>query len=345
VGAQSGRFVISLDFELYWGIRHMPWAAHYMPNLVGARKAIPDLLAMFSRYATHATWATVGFLFFENTPSLLKMIPQVRPEYRDKRFSPYLALPPQDAFETPDSVFFGASLIRAIAATPDQEVATHTFSHYYCLEEGQHLQAFRADLDAARAAARVFGLELRSLVFPQNQCRPDFLQACWEAGIIAYRGNPQLWLYRAASEEDQGYVRRLGRLMDAYMPVNRWGCQPPPAADTGRPINVVATQFLRPYSPRFRSLEPLRLRRIKAQMTAAAKEGLMYHLWWHPHNFGVHTEHNLAFVKEILEHYRILHERYGFESRNMYEIAAEALGSSLQSREPDRSNGFPEARA
>ena len=47
------------------------------------------------------------------------------------------------------------------------------------------------------------------MVFPKNQCRDDFLRICAEAGILAYRGNPPSWLYRAAADDEQGYVKRL----------------------------------------------------------------------------------------------------------------------------------------
>ena len=51
-------------------------------------------------------------------------------------------------------------------------------------------------------------------------------------------------------------------------------------------------------------LEPLRMRRILSDLTHAAKKGLVYHLWWHPHNFGDHMDENLVFLKKILDHHR-----------------------------------------
>ena len=58
---QPGLFVVSLDFELAWGIRHLPWMHSYMPNLIGARSAVRSLLTTFKEYEIHATWAVVGF--------------------------------------------------------------------------------------------------------------------------------------------------------------------------------------------------------------------------------------------------------------------------------------------
>ena len=50
-GPGYGAFVLSLDFELHWGVRdHEPVNGPYRPNLLGARVAIPRLLELFTRY-------------------------------------------------------------------------------------------------------------------------------------------------------------------------------------------------------------------------------------------------------------------------------------------------------
>jgi peptidoglycan/xylan/chitin deacetylase (PgdA/CDA1 family) len=321
---RHGTLIVSLDFELYWGVRHLASAGRYQQNLVGARAAVPALLNLFTEYEIHATWATVGFLFFDRTEALVKCAPKLRPKYRKGNLSPYLDLPPKEARETSDSVFFARSLVRAIANTPNQEIGSHTFSHYYCLEQGHDVDSFEEDLLAARFAARPVGRELRSLVFPQNQVQEEFLDACYKAGIVAYRGNPESWFYRACSESTQGYARRLGRLADAYVPLVAT-CYPFPMPSAQLPINLPASRFLRPYSRVLRILEPLRLRRIIRELTHAAQAGLCYHLWWHPHNFGIDTAANLGFLRKILEHYLFLRDHYGMKSANMGEAADLAL--------------------
>jgi hypothetical protein len=79
---------------------------------------------------------------------------------------------------------------------------------------------------------------------------------------------------------------------------------------------------LRPVSGSLGVLEPLRLSRIKSGMTQAAKTGKLYHLWWHPHNFGLNQNANLAFLEKILNHYQRLAKDYGFESLSMLGVAA-----------------------
>lgn len=78
--------------------------------------------------------------------------------------------------------------------------------------------------------------------------------------------------------------------------------------------------MLWPYSPKLSFLEGLRLRRIKKEMVHAAKKGEMYHLWWHPHNFGANIEENLHMLEEICKCYKELYLKYGFSSYNMNEF-------------------------
>jgi hypothetical protein len=46
----------------------------------------------------------------------------------------------------------------------------------------------------------------------------------------------------------------------------------------------------------------------------------MYHIWWHPHNFGVNINENIANLVAILEYYQFLKKEYGMQSFNMGEI-------------------------
>ncbi|HYG28336.1 MAG TPA: polysaccharide deacetylase family protein [Caulobacteraceae bacterium] len=315
----KGVFTVSLDFELYWGVRDKRTIESYGANLLGVRQAIPRMLDAFSAAGVHATWATVGFLFFDDKDELLAHLPQELPTYSKAGLSPYPWLEQVGPNERKDPYHFGLSLIRQIMAHPGQEVASHTFSHYYCLEDGQTQGQFRADLAAAKAAAGRLGLTLRSLVFPRNQFNASYLAACREAGFVAFRGNEPAWIYRAERNEDETSVKRLGRLIDTYVPLTGYNSRP--LAHDRAPLDVPSSRFLRPYSPKLAALDPLRLERIKAEMTHAAQRGLVYHLWWHPHNFGAHTDENMQFLQQVLDHYRLLADRHGMQGLSIGEVA------------------------
>jgi peptidoglycan/xylan/chitin deacetylase (PgdA/CDA1 family) len=317
----SGAFVVSLDFELHWGVRDSIARERYLQNLLGVRRAVPAILETFRRHDIHATWATVGILFFETRQELLANLPERRPRYADRALDPYPHLAAElGTNEADDPIHFAPSLIKQIAATPGQEIGSHTFSHYYCLEDGRDEEAFRDDLRAASRAAARHGLTLQSLVFPRNQFRRDYLATCRELGIRAYRGNPPSWMYR----EDPGraWLRRGARLLDAYLPLtgdNSWAPRP----DGDGPLDARASRFLRPVSPLLRPFEPLRARRILRDLDRAAARDRIYHLWWHPHNFGAHLEENLAFLERILRRVDELRSRHGLRSLNMGELAAD----------------------
>lgn len=315
----AGSFVISLDFELYWGIRDHTDLESCKARLSGTREAIRRLLDLFGERGIHVTWATVGFLFFDDKDELLAHLPPVRPSYRNPRLSPYDTLDQIGQDERSDPYHYGRSLVRRIADYPGQEIGTHTFSHYYCLEDGQTIDAFRADLLAAHAAARALDIELKSLVFPRNQWHADYLEVCAETGIAAVRGNERAWMYRPGTEGAASLPKRAFRLADSYINLSGHQAARPSPVATGV-IDVPSSRFLRPFSSRLSGLEPRRLQRICASMTHAAANGLTYHLWWHPHNFGMQQDDNFKALSIVLDHFRTLAETRGMVSRSMGEL-------------------------
>jgi peptidoglycan/xylan/chitin deacetylase (PgdA/CDA1 family) len=314
--------MVSLDFELYWGMRDKVELESYAANLLGARQVIPRLLDVFAKSGVHATWATVGFLFFDDREELLAHLPSIMPGYRNRKLSPYQHVFRIGPDERQDPFHYGRSLIRRILQCPGQEIGTHTFSHYYCLEEGQTLDQFRADLGAARAAARLLGIELKSLVFPRNQWRPDYLTACAETGIRVVRGQEQAWMYRPAGGAESA-VKRAFRLADSYVNISGHHGQRPLCCEAGV-IDVPSSRFLRPFHEGLPPLTSLHLRRIRASMKHAARHGLIYHLWWHPHNFGLHQQENLHALTDLLAYFGELANEYGMVSRSMGELAPQA---------------------
>lgn len=321
-----GAFVVSLDFELYWGMRDKVPLARYRDRLLGVREAIPAMLERFERHGIHATWAAVGMLLFDDRATLLAALPDPaeRPAYRRPGLSAYAGLDALGTNEASDPFHFGLSLARRIAATPGQEIATHTFSHYYCLEPGQTEAQFRADLAAARRAAARVGLPSPvSLVFPRNQCQPAYLAACRDAGIRAWRGNEDAWMYDARAGDEVSRVMRAARLMDSHVNISGHHCSARPVPGSAMPVDIPASRFLRPTrgGQGARALSRLRVERIRSSMTAAARAGRVFHLWWHPHNLGIDLGANLAQLDAVLGHFARLRARHGFESVSMGELA------------------------
>ncbi len=313
--------------ELYWGVRDHLTISDYRRNLEGVREVVPRILEDFRRHEFHATWATVGFLLFDDVADLLRHAPYHRPSYDDPNLSPYDYLSKIGHGEHDPALHFAPDLIRQIAGTPHQEIATHTFSHYYCHEPGSSGETFRCDLEAAlRASAGKTGNTPVSIVFPRNQMDDAALQVCRDQGLQAYRGNERAWFYQSRVPTSLRLLQRSLRLLDAYLPLT--GSNAFPLRHVGAlPVNVPASRFLRPYSRRLAFLEPLRVKRIESAMTTAAQRGLAFHLWWHPHNFGINQDENLAILERLLHHHETLRARYGMRSMTMAEAARECLGA------------------
>ena len=325
---QYGTFVISLDFELLWGVRDKRTVTDYGANIRGVRDVVPALLDLFAERDIACTWATVGLLFAGTKEAMIAALPARKPDYANPRISSYHYLAEVGADEERDPYYYGLSLIRRILGYPAQEIGTHTFSHFYCLEEGGSSDAFRADLEAAHAAAAHLGVSLASIVFPRNQVSPVHLAVSREFGLRAFRGNEQTWFHRARRDREQNLLVRGCRLADSYLPLA--GPHDREPALVGGLVDVPASRFLRPVSGNAR-LERLRLWRITSAMETAARRRRLFHLWWHPHNFGVHLQENLAFLRKILDHFRILQDRYGMRSMTMAAVADEVLHAHGQS--------------
>ncbi len=323
LGSRSGTFVVSLDLELNWGMHDVLPLEVYGDNILGGRQAIPEMLQLFKTYEIHATWAAVGMLSFETKEGLKKHIPNSIPSYTNEKLSAYNHFEEIGDNEEEDPYHYGLSLIGKVMETPHQELASHTFSHFYCLEEGQTIQQFESDLKEDVKVKESLGVTIHSIVFPRNQMSLHYLNSCKKMGIRCYRGNEQSWFYRAESvKHKQSTLKRIMRIMDAYLNISGHNTYPMEYVKTEPLYNIPSSRFLRPYSVRLSMLEQLRMKRIKDSMTEAAKEGKVYHLWWHPHNFGRNISENLAFLEEILVHYKHLHAKYHMNSMNMGEISA-----------------------
>ena len=317
---KGGILTISLDFELYWGIRDHTSLANCSNKLLKVWDVIPETLDLFKQYEIHATWATVGMLFNESIASLKKSLPSSIPEYTDIQLSPYKYLQSLKDNDTLKKCHIADDLIDQIIATNGQELATHTYSHYYCLEAGPKLHDFNADIQQAITISSKKNVSVNSIVFPRNQYSESHLNICKKNGLSCYRGNQKFFAYEASDGTGNSKFKRILRLLDAYINISGYNTYVPKKSNPKQMVNLPASFFLRPYSSRMRHFDWLRLHRIKVAMTNAAKHNKVFHLWWHPHNFSSDIANNIIFLTKIFEHYKYLNNRFNMTSLNMAEI-------------------------
>jgi len=337
----NGILTISLDFELHWGGfekwplekhisgRESPPSKPYLNQyFLNTRKVIPEMLDLFVKYETHVTWAGVGMLMHEDRVSLEKNFPLVQPSYFHKELSAYHFIDRNGIgkSENDDPYHFADSLVKQIVSTPYQELGSHTFSHYYCNEPGQSVEQFRADLQAAQKAASKYGVTLRSLVFPRNQFNDSYLKICHEEGFLCVRSNPADWFWYIDTRHESMW-KRLNRGLDAYFPLGNKNTYPLQAISfrPGFPLSIPASRLLRPYRPQELFLNRFKINRILSEMEAAARAGEVYHLWWHPHNFGHHPEESLLELEKILKGFEYCRTTWNMVGMTMSELAESRL--------------------
>lgn len=313
---KNGSFIISLDFELFWGYIDTDSLEKHKGRMQKTRRAVLELIDVFEENNIKVTWSTVGMLMLEDADDLKRVIRDFEiPEYGDERLNNYKTFMELLSHEEySDDVFFASKLVEKLKAAQHQSIGTHTFSHYYCLEKGQTDKDLGKDLSIAMAVAEESGIKAESIVFPRNQYRTGSLSLLRDYGILSYRGNPDQYIYKTRLVDNLAI--RAAHLLDTYWNIAGHITHTAPEMENGL-YNIKASRFLRPLTNRNMPFKKLQLRRIKNEMSYAAKNNHYYHLWWHPHNFSGLTKENIRFLQEIINHFKYLNETYNFSSESI----------------------------
>nr|WP_321234808.1 polysaccharide deacetylase family protein [uncultured Psychroserpens sp.] len=330
----NGHFVVSLDYEKHWGVYDEKTVNQYRTNLENVDKVIARLLELSDKYKIKITFATVGLLFAKDKNDLSTYLPQKIPTYLNKELNPYPLIESIGIDEKDDPFHYAFSNIKKIKANENHEIGTHTFSHFSCHAHGQTVEQFDADLNSAINIAKPLELEMKSIVFPKNQINPDdtidkpYLETCKKYGITSFRGKEKSFIYNIHSTKKYRnlFIFRALKPLDAY--INLTGSNTYNLKKINKNsiiFNIPSSRFLRPYNKKLKYLEPLKLRRIKKAMTYAAKRKEVYHLWWHPHNFGAHMDKNFENLETIFKTYESLNKTYNFQSETMHSLTSKNI--------------------
>ena len=243
----------------------------------------------------------------------------LRPTYRRQDLDAYRES--IGATEDEDPLHLAGSLVDELKRVEGQEIASHTFSHFYCLERGPAAEAFRADLEAAQAAAAGKGLRLRSLVLPRNQWRDDYAEVLLETGFECYRGPQPGWANRPRRVENAGLPVRAARFATTFAGPDLTTFGWDEMLEPSGLCNVPASAFLRPISRTTRLVQPLQEGRILKALQEAARRGRIVHLWWHPQNFVTHPAENLQRLHRLFDELDRLRKSDGMHSLAMGDVS------------------------
>ena len=284
--------VISLDFELRWGLHDRLGAnmEAYRENLENVQGVVPALLQLFSDHGLRATWACVGALACANWSEYFSRAP-TPPHYHNPR----LAMAPGYADLDPEGrLHFAPKLLQYVKNTPGQELATHTFSHIYMQEPGVTSADITADLEAVSLLwTDQFGSPPKSLVFPRNQYA--FLPVITDSTVKIWRGPEASWLHNRNRDSTIFSIHRPLRLLESLNPLVRHATR----LQDGEGLAMTrASLFLRTNLPG--PAWNLHMMRIRRELNRLRPEEI-FHIWWHPHNLGGFTKERLTRVEQVLE--------------------------------------------
>lgn len=289
-----GALVISLDTELGWGFHGFENPPHLSSDGAQERANVSALLDLFEEYDTPVTWALVGHLFLDSCDGEHAELPA--PTYADVDDNWYATDPGSTTAAAP--LRYAPDIVAAIAdAAVDHEFATHTFSHVLCGRDGCSRAVVREELRRCRELTETIDEDLSTLVFPRNEV--EYLDTVADAGIEVFRGQSAEDARRLAPRfgRHRAYLRYIFRRPAAVVE--------PTQTDSGL-WNLPGSQYL-PYNtfPRVHERFPTHPRVVRARKSLrnAKREGKVFHLWSHPHNFDDRMlrdlEAILAFADEL----------------------------------------------
>lgn len=326
-------FLISLDLELHWG-GFEKWSLDptskvgqsFRQYFLNTRNVIPEMLNAFIAYEAQVTWATVGLLFHKSREEMVSIQPKSLPTFDKGYLSAYQYMQqhPIGISEIDDPFHYAPSLIEQISQAKGMEVGSHSYSHFYVNEPGQNVEQFQDDLIAAKKVAEMQGHHITSLVFPRNQINFSYLKTCYDLGFRSIRINPNVWYWDTTKKSINYLHTRLVRGSDSFLNMgNRTSFSFEGLnIQNGIPLFIPASRFLRPYQRTFPVLNELRMSRILNEMKLAAQQNEVYHLWWHPHNFGHFPNESMDGLHRILDHFANLQKQYGMISLNMRNLTS-----------------------
>jgi peptidoglycan/xylan/chitin deacetylase (PgdA/CDA1 family) len=322
-----GVLVISIDVELAWGVFDLPDYEKFLPAIARTREIVQELLQLFRRYDVRATWAIVGHLF------LHQCLPQdgmVHPEI----LRPQHAWFPHDwlrddpgTSRTADPLWYGTDLVDTIRkAKPDQEIGSHSFCHMIYGDGGCSRQAAISDLQAARQAAGRLNIHPITFVFPRDL--PGHLDLLAKHGFLCYRGQPAWWFRRLPAAR----LIQAGHLLDDVL-----GFAPPTVRatidDLGL-VNIPGSMLFR-HAKGIRRIIPAasRIRKARAGIRRAIRRQEIFHLHFHPWNFGWNRRRLMGALSRILEGAALERDAGRLDILTMGEVARRTLAAEPAQRE------------
>lgn len=284
--------ILSLDCEGKWGMADQLEPYHHQEltsaKLAGAYR---QLLDMLDRFEIPATFAFV--MAFTLTAVEREQFAILDP-WR-KGSDPWLDHYWRCLDAGLDEGWHEPGILDRVRARGRHEIASHGFCHRPLGDETLGEEEAVEELAHAAGAARLKGVELKTLVFPRNDV--GNLAAVRAAGYLGYR---------TRLARPRGRIGRLAALLEEFAILAG------PQLATDPADGLVAIPSGRFFNWRFgaRRLVPpaVTRRRWRGLLSRCERSGGVVHLWLHPHNL-ITGPGTAAVLSDVLEEVARLRDR------------------------------------
>lgn len=307
--SESGTFVISLDTELAWGT--FDTEAGYRPFEEAYRRTpsvVRELCSLFETYEISATWAVVAHLFEDCGGEHDR--PQIDLDWIDDWYG---SLPCRNGVDR--DLWYAPEILDMIrSCSVPQEIGLHGYSHLILGADGCSRSAAEREMSAAVDVLESHGMSPTSFVYPRNQT--GYLDILSDAGIEVVRGRDDIWF---EERELPRSVRKPFRFANEAL---SW--TPPVVKPRKRDgvVEIPGSQVFRPFHGGWQfAPERTRVARAKKGLDDAVKTGRIYHLRFHPFDFGLEPDRMLGLLEEVLEYAANLRRQGSLKVRPLREIA------------------------
>lgn len=287
-----GSIVISLDMELAWGRIERDDRFLYYSLLENTRNVINRLLALFDKYDVPVTWAVVGRLiekrdnhaeplsaFYANVDEKELYADQIRNSIENSWL------------EFPDLI----EMIKSHSAK--HEIGSHTYSHIlfgdWLDEKGVNRELAQLDFAAAQNVWEKHGLRPRSIIYPRNAI--GYVEVLRNYGFDVFRSKN---LSRYSSLP--GFLQKICNAIELFLPVSP--LTSPAMSTKDGLIDLPGSMHFKVMHWTYRKYVPFGILRRKAilGLKRASRRKEVFHLWFHPFDFGHCTEEHFAVFESVL---------------------------------------------
>ncbi len=314
---KKGKFVISLDTEIAWGRIEESNKDSYLPLFEKTREVVKRLVDVFDKYEIPATWAMVGRLIedSDNLSIFSKMkIEDYYPSLTSKKIY-------EDSIlnnESNSYVLAKEFMDQVMNAKVIHEIGTHSYHHILfgkIPKSDKYL--VEKDVEGAKGILKKYGIDCQSVVFPRNLI--GHLDVFQKNGINCYRGPDKFWFDRMPNA-----IKKPISLLNTFLPISPTVVD---AENKNGMVNIPGSLFFRITHFGIKKNVPFSILEKKAikGLQQASSQGKIFHLWFHPFNFGYKMDEHFNAFEKVLKEAKRLRDIGKIETQTMKTIKDEVL--------------------